>query len=183
MLNGKANAQHASNGIPLLKRSYKSQKKIAGKLTQVTSKKASKPLRINEIDMSQESRFSMQDAEFNRVLGGGLVAGSLTLLGGEPGIGKSTLLLQVALKLKHKILYVSGEESQKQIKMRAERINPNSQHCYILTETNTQRIFKQIESIEPDIVVIDSIQTLHSEYIESFSREYFADKRMHYGAH
>ncbi|RED46583.1 DNA repair protein RadA [Winogradskyella eximia] len=132
-----------------------------------TSKRTSKPLLINEIDTSQEARLDMQDGEFNRVLGGGMVHGSLTLLGGEPGIGKSTLLLQIALKLQYKTLYVSGEESQKQIKMRAERINPNSSNCYILTETKTQNIFKQIEALEPDIVVIDSIQTLHSDYIES----------------
>jgi DNA repair protein RadA/Sms len=132
-----------------------------------STKRVSKPLKINEIDSSQEARLNLQDAEFNRVLGGGMVHGSLTLLGGEPGIGKSTLLLQIALKLQYKILYVSGEESQKQIKMRAERINPNSNNCYILTETKTQNIFKQIESLEPDIVVIDSIQTLHSDYIES----------------
>ena len=98
-------------------------------------KRASKPLRINEIDMSQEARLNMQDGEFNRVLGGGMVPGSLTLLGGEPGIGKSTLLLQIALQLPYKTLYVSGEESQKQIKMRAERVDPDSQNCYILTET------------------------------------------------
>lgn len=134
-----------------------------------TVKKASKPLKINEIDVSEESRLNTQDEEFNRVLGGGLVPGSLTLLGGEPGIGKSTLLLQIALKLPYKTLYVSGEESQKQIKMRAERINPKSDNCYILTETKTQNIFKQIEALEPDIVVIDSIQTLHSDYIESSS--------------
>jgi DNA repair protein RadA/Sms len=132
-----------------------------------TTKRVSKPLRINEIDTSQEARLDMQDAEFNRVLGGGMVHGSLTLLGGEPGIGKSTLLLQIALKLEYKTLYVSGEESQKQIKMRAERINSNSNNCYILTETKTQNIFKQIEALEPDIVIIDSIQTLHSDYIES----------------
>ena len=132
-----------------------------------TSKRVSKPLLINDIDTSQEARLDMQDGEFNRVLGGGMVHGSLTLLGGEPGIGKSTLLLQIALKLQYKTLYVSGEESQKQIKMRAERINPNSNNCYILTETKTQNIFKQIEALEPDIVVIDSIQTLHSDYIES----------------
>jgi len=131
------------------------------------SKRASKPLKIKDIDTSQEIRINTLDAEFNRVLGGGIVQGSLTLLGGEPGIGKSTLLLQIALKLPYKTLYVSGEESQKQIKMRAERINPNSEHCYILTETKTQNIFKQIEDVEPDIVVIDSIQTLHSDYIES----------------
>ncbi len=141
--------------------------KSAWKTPSSTTKRVSKPLRINEIDTSQEARLDMQDAEFNRVLGGGMVHGSLTLLGGEPGIGKSTLLLQIALKLEYKTLYVSGEESQKQIKMRAERINPNSNNCYILTETKTQNIFKQIEALEPDIVIIDSIQTLHSDYIES----------------
>jgi len=132
-----------------------------------TTKRVSKPLLINDIDTSQEARLDMRDGEFNRVLGGGMVHGSLTLLGGEPGIGKSTLLLQIALNLEYKTLYVSGEESQKQIKMRAERIQPNSNNCYILTETKTQNIFKQIEALEPDIVVIDSIQTLHSDYIES----------------
>jgi DNA repair protein RadA/Sms len=134
-----------------------------------TVKKASAPLKINEIDVSEETRLNTQDEEFNRVLGGGLVPGSLTLLGGEPGIGKSTLLLQIALKLPYKTLYISGEESQKQIKMRAERIHPKSENCYILTETKTQNIFKQIEALEPDIVVVDSIQTLHSDYIESSS--------------
>jgi len=137
------------------------------KLPSSTTKRVSKPLLINEIDTSKEARLNMQDAEFNRVLGGGMVHGSLTLLGGEPGIGKSTLLLQIALKLQYKTLYVSGEESQKQIKMRAERINPSSNNCYILTETKTQNIFKQIAELQPDIVVIDSIQTLHSDYIES----------------
>ncbi|WP_339752106.1 DNA repair protein RadA [uncultured Winogradskyella sp.] len=132
-----------------------------------STKRVSKPLKVNEIDTSQEARLNMQDAEFNRVLGGGMVYGSLTLLGGEPGIGKSTLLLQIALKLEYKTLYISGEESQKQIKMRAERINPSSNNCYILTETKTQNIFKQIEALKPDIVIIDSIQTLHSDYIES----------------
>ncbi|EGV42307.1 DNA repair protein RadA [Bizionia argentinensis JUB59] len=134
-----------------------------------STKRVSRPLLINEIDVSQEARMQTEDAEFNRVLGGGIVPGSLTLLGGEPGIGKSTLLLQIALKLPYKTLYISGEESQKQIKMRAERINPSSNNCYILTETKTQNIFKQIEELEPDIVVVDSIQTLHSDYIESSS--------------
>ena len=133
------------------------------------SKRVSKPLKINEIDVSEDARLKMQDDEFNRVLGGGIVPGSLILLGGEPGIGKSTLLLQIALKLEYKVLYVSGEESQKQIKMRAERINPNNNNCYILTETKTQNIFKQIENLQPEIVIIDSIQTLHSDYIESSS--------------
>jgi len=130
-------------------------------------KKAPKPLKIAEIDSSQEVRMDTIDGELNRVLGGGIVPGSLILLGGEPGIGKSTLLLQISLKLPYKTLYVSGEESQKQIKMRAERITPEGDNCYILTETKTQNIFRQIEEIEPEIVIIDSIQTLHTDYIES----------------
>ncbi|MCB4797994.1 DNA repair protein RadA [Neotamlana laminarinivorans] len=132
-------------------------------------KKSSVPLRINEIDSAKETRLNTFDGEFDRVLGGGIVPGSVTLLGGEPGIGKSTLLLQISLQLPYKTLYVSGEESQKQIKMRAERIKPNSKNCFVLTETKTQNIFKQIESLEPDVVIIDSIQTLHSDYIESSS--------------
>ena len=131
------------------------------------TKKASKPLKINEIDSAQEIRMNTCDGELNRVLGGGIVPGSLILLGGEPGIGKSTLLLQISLKLPYKTLYVSGEESQKQIKMRAERITSKTDNCYILTETKTQNIFRQIEAIEPEIVIIDSIQTLHTEYIEA----------------
>ncbi|MFL1894630.1 DNA repair protein RadA [Aquimarina sp. 2-A2] len=137
------------------------------KTTDSKISRTSKPLRVSEIDGSQEMRFNTDDNELNRVLGGGLVPGSLTLLGGEPGIGKSTLLLQISLKLPYKTLYVSGEESQKQIKMRAERITSKTDNCLILTETKTQNIFKQIETIEPDIVIIDSIQTLHSDYIES----------------
>ena len=138
--------------------------------TPTTAKKrVSIPLKVKDIDVSKEPRLNTFDSEFNRVLGGGIVPGSLTLLGGEPGIGKSTLLLQVSLKLPYKTLYVSGEESQKQIKMRAERINPKNNNCYILTETKTQNIFKQIEALEPEIVIIDSIQTLHSDYIESSS--------------
>ena len=137
------------------------------KASSVSDKKANRPLRVSEITHESELRLDTQDQEFNRVLGGGLVPGSLTLLGGEPGIGKSTLLLQIALKLPFKTLYVSGEESQRQIKMRADRIQPNSENCYILTETKTQNIFQQIASLEPDLVVIDSIQTLHTDYIES----------------
>ncbi len=132
-----------------------------------TSKRATKPLRVNEISTDKELRLNTYDQEFNRVLGGGLVPGSLVLLGGEPGVGKSTLLLQIALSLPYTTLYVSGEESQKQIKMRADRILPKGENCYILTETKTQSIFQQIATMEPDIVVIDSIQTLHSDYIDS----------------
>jgi len=130
-------------------------------------KKASKPLKIHEIDSTQEVRMDTRDGELNRVLGGGIVPGSLILLGGESGIGKSTLLLQLSLNLPYKTLYVSGEESMKQIKMRAERISTKQNSCYILTETKTQHIFKQILEIDPEIVIIDSIQTLHTDYIEA----------------
>ncbi len=141
--------------------------KVAWKESENKNSKTAKPLLIKEIDTTQEIRLNTTDGELNRVLGGGLVPGSLTLLGGEPGIGKSTLLLQISLKLPFKTLYVSGEESQKQIKMRAERILPNSENCYILTETKTQNIFRQIAEMQPEIVIIDSIQTLHTDYIES----------------
>ena len=143
------------------------EEKTSWKPSSNETKKAPKPLLIKDIDSSQEIRLDTTDGELNRVLGGGLVPGSLTLLGGEPGIGKSTLLLQISLKLPYKTLYVSGEESQKQIKMRAERITPNGDNCFILTETKTQNIFKQIQEIEPEIVIIDSIQTLHTDYIDS----------------
>ena len=133
-----------------------------------SSKKNSSPKLVSDIDYSNEKRIITNDKELNRVLGGGIVPGSLILLGGDPGIGKSTLMLQFALSSKNrKILYVSGEESQKQIKMRAERINKDSEHCYILTETSTQNIFQQVEKIEPDILVVDSIQTLHTSHIDS----------------
>lgn len=131
------------------------------------SKRAPKPLRVGEIDSAQEIRMDAFDGELNRVLGGGIVPGSLILLGGEPGIGKSTLLLQISLRLPYKTLYVSGEESQKQIKMRAERITAKTDNCFVLTETKTQNIFRSITDIEPDVVIIDSIQTLHTDYIES----------------
>ena len=143
------------------------EEKSTWKIASSETKKISKPLKVTEIDSTQEVRMDTRDGELNRVLGGGIVPGSLILLGGEPGIGKSTLLLQISLKLPYKTLYVSGEESQKQIKMRAERITSNTDNCYILTETKTQNIFRQIQEIEPEIVIIDSIQTLHTEYIEA----------------
>lgn len=131
--------------------------------------RVNKPSAIGEIIFSEESRLMTPDGEFNRVLGGGIVAGSLVLIGGEPGIGKSTLMLQISLNLPGlRVLYVSGEESSQQIKMRAERLTgANTSSAYILTETSTQNIFKQIEQTEPDLVVIDSIQTLHSAHIDS----------------
>ncbi|MNK48421.1 hypothetical protein D3C87_672500 [compost metagenome] len=134
-----------------------------------TSRKLSKPSKVDEIQSSTERRILTGDKELDRVLGGGLVEGSLVLIGGEPGIGKSTLMLQLALNIKgKKLLYISGEESEQQIKMRAERIKESpSSDCYILTETSTQNIFKQIEILEPEILVVDSIQTLHSSHIDS----------------
>lgn len=132
-----------------------------------TAKQVSKPLKVNEIVLNPEERIPTKNKELDTVLGGGLVKGSVTLLGGEPGIGKSTLLLQVALAIPHKVLYVSGEESQSQIKMRAERLQSNSSECLILTETNTQQIFRNIEEVDPDVLVIDSIQTLHTNSIEA----------------
>ncbi|WP_298222447.1 DNA repair protein RadA [Flavobacterium sp.] len=162
---GQCNACKAWNTIA--EEIIQKEEKVAWKSASSESKKVAKPLKIKEIDAAQEVRMNTLDGELNRVLGGGIVPGSLILLGGEPGIGKSTLLLQISLKLPYKTLYVSGEESQKQIKMRAERITPSGDNCYILTETKTQNIFRQIEEIEPEIVIIDSIQTLHTEYIEA----------------
>ena len=159
--------------------SCKSWNTIAEELIQISKKgdwksgskqekqRISKPLKISEIDTTKNPRLDSKDSEINRVLGGGIVPGSLILLGGEPGIGKSTLMLQISLKLPFKTLYVSGEESQKQIKLRAQRISPDSNQCYVLTETNTQLIFSQIETLKPDIVVIDSIQTLQSDFLEA----------------
>ncbi|MDY6436015.1 MAG: DNA repair protein RadA [Bacteroidales bacterium] len=128
----------------------------------------SKPTPIREVTSAQEERIDLGYDELNRVLGGGLVRGSLILLGGEPGIGKSTLLLQVALHLNDKkVLYVSGEESQQQIKMRADRIGIKNDNCLILTETDTQDILKNVKESMPDIMIIDSIQTLESPSVEA----------------
>ena len=126
-----------------------------------------KPVVISEIQTQHEQRIICPDEELNRVLGGGLVPGSVSLLGGEPGIGKSTLLLQISLTLQKKILYVSGEESPRQIKLRADRIDGKNDQCYILSETQTQKIFQHIETILPEVVIIDSIQTLSTQYIDS----------------
>ena len=126
------------------------------------------PKKISDVTFEHEQRINTRDAELNRVLGGGLVAGSLVLIGGEPGIGKSTLMLQVALKCTSlKILYISGEESDQQLRMRAERLGIENENCFVLTETNTQAIFQHLEQIQPGIVIIDSIQTLQTDSIES----------------
>lgn len=138
--------------------------------TSKTKKKVEKAIKIEEISSENEDRILTKNNELNTVLGGGIVKGSVILLGGEPGIGKSTLILQIALQIKQKVLYVSGEESKNQIKMRAERLQKGTipvNECLILTETKTQNIFKSIEETQPEIVVIDSIQTLHTDYIEA----------------
>jgi len=126
------------------------------------------PVRVTDIRFSTDTRIPIPDEELNRVLGGGLVPGSVVLIGGEPGIGKSTLMLQVALKCKeHKVLYISGEESEQQIRMRAERVGTTNENCFILTETNTQSILQHLDTLLPGIIIIDSIQTLQTDLIES----------------
>jgi len=143
------------------------EEKRSWKQAKTAKKKINKPLKISDIQTNSEERIMTNNKELDTVLGGGLVKGSVTLLGGEPGIGKSTLLLQIALNIAQKVLYVSGEESQSQIKMRAERLSAKTSNCLILTETNTQQIFKNIEEINPEVLVIDSIQTLHTNTIEA----------------
>ncbi len=136
--------------------------------TYTKSKTVSKPKLISEIGFKKEKRIDTLNTEFNRVLGGGLVPGSIVLIGGEPGIGKSTLALQIAVQLKkYKTLYISGEESLHQIKLRSERIASNSDNCYVLSETSLENIFLNIEEINPDIIVIDSIQTIYTNKSES----------------
>ena len=125
------------------------------------------PIPINAIDVTQTPRIKTKDEELNRVLGGGLVPGSVILLGGEPGIGKSTLLLQVSLSLTTNVLYISGEESQQQIKLRADRMGLSGENCFVLSQTETQKIFQQIQKVKPALLIVDSIQTLHSNHIES----------------
>lgn len=133
------------------------------------SSKNNVPLHFKDIASKNEPRINLKDSEFNRVLGGGLVPGSIVLLGGEPGIGKSTLTLQTILNLSElRILYVSGEESAHQLKMRAQRISNNdNDHCLILCETSLENIFTQIQEVKPELVIIDSIQTISTENIDS----------------
>jgi DNA repair protein RadA/Sms len=134
----------------------------------VSGLQKSVPTPVSQIEASTEARIHMPSNELNRVLGGGLVPGSLVLIGGEPGIGKSTLVLQNTLSIKSKkILYVSGEESASQIKMRADRIGKGSDNVYIVCETSLESIFEHINDVQPDILIIDSIQTIASDAIES----------------
>ncbi len=127
-----------------------------------------KTISLQDVVSGEEKRIVTEDAELNRVLGGGIVRGSLVLIAGEPGIGKSTLFLQDALQLQNTVtLYISGEESDQQIKMRADRLQIKNEKFYLLTETNTQTIFNEIRKLKPELVIVDSIQTLQTPYIES----------------
>ena len=135
--------------------------------SQIT-KSVLKPVLLADVEHGADFRYELKDLELSRVLGGGIVPGSVILIGGEPGIGKSTLMLQIALQFTNKkVLYISGEESDTQIKMRAERLPFRNNNCYLFTETSTQKIGKALQELQPDIVVIDSIQTLQSELIDS----------------
>jgi DNA repair protein RadA/Sms len=131
-------------------------------------KKINKTIVLSEVSAAAEKRITTSDAELNRVLGGGIIPGSIVLIAGEPGIGKSTLFLQIGLMLKSlTVLYVSGEESEQQIKMRAERLNLTNENFYVLTETSTQIIFQEIKKLRPELVIVDSIQTLQTAFIDS----------------
>lgn len=139
----------------------------AKKLWSKSGHTKSEPVKINEIIEGHEQRLELPDNELNRVLGGGLVTGSITLIGGEPGIGKSTLLLQLALNLQKKVLYISGEESESQLKMRAERIGINNTNCYVMCETSLDNLLQYLKKDIPEILIVDSVQTLSSESIDS----------------
>lgn len=131
-------------------------------------KRSNKVVSLAEVSSSEEKRITGGDAELNRTLGGGIVPGSIVLVAGEPGIGKSTLFLQSALQLQNiTTLYISGEESEQQIKMRADRLKINNPNFYLLTETSTQTIFQEVKKLRPDLIIVDSIQTLHTQFIES----------------
>src|ERR1041385_6567176 len=138
-----------------------------------TSSRQAQPRKLSEITSASETRITTPDNELNRVLGGGIVPGSLVLIGGEPGIGKSTLMLQIGVGM-HRLrtLYVSGEESEQQIKMRAERTigkGKASDNFHVLTETNTRNIFAVVEELQPQLLIVDSIQTLYSPLLDSVS--------------
>ncbi len=145
----------------------KEDKKEAKRTWRENSVRSPKPIPLQEVIGGKTTRLVTPDQELNRVLGGGIVSGSMILIGGQPGIGKSTLMLQVALQLPIKLLYVTGEESEEQIKMRAERLGIQNQQCFILTETNTQKIFQQFKALQPELLIIDSIQTLTSPHLDS----------------
>ena len=126
-----------------------------------------KAVLLEQVQTGRTPRLTTPDQELNRVLGGGIVPGSLVLIGGQPGIGKSTLLLQIAMKIPAKVLYVSGEESEEQIKMRADRVGEFRSECYILTETNTTKILQQAQELMPQMMIVDSIQTMNTPHLDS----------------
>src|SRR5688572_2443080 len=131
-------------------------------------KRINKTISLNEIVSTEDKRLVTEDPELNRVLGGGIVPGSIVLIAGEPGIGKSTLFLQTGLLLKkNTTLYISGEESELQVKMRADRLNLQNEKFYLLTETSTQTIFSEVKKLKPDLIIVDSVQTLHTAFIDS----------------
>lgn len=147
---------------------HKEKDSPAAKQWDIPSSGNIKTIAIADVDSQATARWLTEDAELNRVLGGGIVPGSITLVAGEPGIGKSTLFLQMGLQLKdRKVLYVSGEESEQQIKLRADRLGLSNDSFYLLTETETHTIFQEIKKLKPELLIIDSIQTLHSSVIES----------------
>ena len=145
----------------------KIQKNQMSKRVYNNENRSNKSIQLFQIEINDETRIITSDKELNRVMGGGITRGSLTLLGGEPGIGKSTLLLQVVLSSKYRSLYVSGEESLKQIKLRSSRIGLSNKNCFVLSETLLNNIFNEIKEINPEFIIIDSIQTLKSENIDS----------------
>ena len=126
-----------------------------------------KAVLLDQVQTGKTPRLATPDQELNRVLGGGIVPGSLVLIGGQPGIGKSTLFLQIAMKIPAKVLYVSGEESEEQIKMRADRVGDFRSECYILTETNTNKILQQAQELMPQMMIVDSIQTMSTPHLDS----------------
>lgn len=141
--------------------------KISAWKTESSPTTKAKPIRIQDVAVDALTRIPSGDVELDRVLGGGIVPGSMILVGGEPGIGKSTLLLQVALSISGKVVYVSGEESEQQIKLRSARVAEESSECYLLTETHTQSLLHHLGELKPSVVIVDSIQTLYSEVIDS----------------
>lgn len=143
-------------------------KEPANSINQIIPTEKPKPVLLEEVESIQLKRITTDDPEFNRVLGGGIVPGSVVLIGGDPGIGKSTLLIQIAMKTYgKKFLYVSGEESEQQIKLRAERIGGKNKEIYVYTETTVETIIQQADHIHPDIIIIDSIQTIQTQRVES----------------
>ena len=141
--------------------------KMAHKSLSWKKAKNIKSKNLEDIQIGKTQKIVTSDVELNRVLGGGIVLGSLILIGGQPGIGKSTLMLQISLELNERVLFVSGEESEEQIKMRAERINANAFECFIFTETNLNKVLKEAQNIDAEIIIIDSIQTIYSPHIDS----------------